>query len=134
MPGRKLAREGDVVRAMWFDDSTWYAGIVKKDEEDGRLYIECPHLDCPTQGRRTENYVAVGYLGDAHEVELLRPIDAIHSTEIITREDLIQCFNHEGFRIPTETQIDALAVYLGDDFETCAEWITSVIKRKFFAH
>lgn len=134
MPGRKLAREGDVVRALWYDDPTWYVGIVKKDEEayrDGRLYIECPHLDCLTQGRRAENYVAVGYLEDAHEVQLMKPVDVTHAIEIITREELIQCFKDETFREPTESDIDALAEYLGDNFEPCTEWITSVIRRKW---
>lgn len=72
---RHLARVGDVVKAHWFDDLTWYAGIVEKDEDDPRLFIYCPHRDTPEDGRTTDNYVTVGYLENAHEVILLKPVD-----------------------------------------------------------
>ena len=68
---RHLAIIGDVVKARWFDDPAWYAGIVQQDYADPRLFIYCPHRDTPEDGRTTDNYVTVGYLEDACEVQLM---------------------------------------------------------------
>lgn len=56
MPDRAKVKIGDTVKAVWFDDPTWYEGQVKEDE-DG-LFID------------VEGDI-IGYLNDADEVRLL---------------------------------------------------------------
>lgn len=78
-----VIKVGDVVKARWFDDPDWYAGIVQENDREG-LFIWCPHRDTPEDGRTAENYVSVGYLEDAHEV-IVMPEGA---TVAITRKDV----------------------------------------------
>lgn len=56
MPDRDKAEVGDTVKAIWFDDPTWYEGQVKQDEEGLFIDIEGD---------------IIGYLKNAFEVQLI---------------------------------------------------------------
>jgi hypothetical protein len=143
-----VIKVGDVVKAQWFGDPNWYAGIVQKREKEPRNYwskkaggvvydtgydlkheffIWCPHRDTPEDGRTVENYVSVGYLDEAHEI-IVMPEGA---TVAITRKDIAKAFLNELKRIPTEAEIDAVIEQLGVNFEPAYEWMESLIKRRF---